>query len=265
MYQFDYHAPSSLQEARALFEAADDPQYLAGGMTLLPTMKQRLAAPSSLIDLGGIEALREITVDADGVRVGALVRHDQIARHTEILASLPVVAQLAGLIGDAQVRNRGTLGGSLANNDPAADYPAAALGLGATITTDRRSITAEDFFQGMFSTALEEGEILTEVTFPRPDRASYRKFPNPASRYAMVGVLVAQIGTSIRVAVTGAAAGVFRLTEYEQALGESLTPRALESIEVDSSEYNEDLHADAEYRANLVKVMAQRAVEDIVS
>lgn len=264
MYEFDYHTPQTLADARSLLSGRDDPKLLAGGQTLLPTMKQRLAAPSDLIDLRKIADLAGIARDGDKLRIGAMTRHAAVADSEVVKQAIPALARLAGGIGDPLVRHRGTLGGSIANNDPSADYPAACLGLGATIVTDRREIAADDFFLGMFETALEEDEIITAVAFPVPQKAGYAKFPNPASRYAMVGVFVAQTGGAVRVAVTGAAPGVFRVGEMEAALASDFSAQAIADIAVPSEGLLEDLHGSAEYRANLVTVMAKRAVQSVL-
>ncbi|MEQ8858672.1 MAG: xanthine dehydrogenase family protein subunit M [Pseudomonadales bacterium] len=265
MYPFKYHRPATLDEARALFQGVDDGIYIAGGQTLIPTMKQRLAAPSDVIDLAGLADLSGIEVAADVVRVGAFSRHAEVAGHPGIRSTLPVLAELADCIGDGQVRNRGTLGGSVANSDPAADYPAAVIGLGATVHTQDRSIAADDYFIDLFETALSPGEIITRIDFPVPDRAAYRKFPNPASRYAVVGVLVADFGGSIRVGITGAGPCAFRSTAMEQALSAKLDPAALDQVEVPDAGFNSDLFASADYRAHLVRVMAGRAVADLLA
>jgi len=259
MYPFAYHKPSTLSEAADLYSSADDPQWLAGGMTLLPTLKLRLAAPSDLIDLAQIEDLKGIELRDGKLVVGAMTLHDQVARSNVVQENIPALAVLAGGIGDAQVRNRGTIGGSVSNSDPAADYPAAVLGLNSTVETTRRTHAADEFFTAMFETALEPGELLTRVSFPIPDRAGYIKFPNPASRYAIVGVMVAQTGSDVRVAVTGAGANAYRVPEMEQALAADFSPDALLGITVSDENLNEDMHASAEYRAHLVNVMARRA------
>ncbi len=264
MYQYNYHKPTDLNEAVAIFKAADDPMYLSGGMTLIPTMKQRLAAPTDLIDLSGIDDMNGIQVNTDSVQVGAFTRHNQVHGSAEIRAALPVLAQLAGEIGDNQVRNRGTIGGSVANSDPAADYPSAVIGLGATVVTQQRSIAGDEFFKDLFETALEPGEIITRIDFPVPTRAAYRKFPNPASRYAVVGVLIADFAGTIRVGVTGAGPCAFRASGIEQVLNQNLRPEALDGVEVPDAGFNNDLHASAEYRAHLVKVMAKRALADLL-
>lgn len=259
MYKFDYHRPASLSDAAKLFSGASDPKFMSGGQTLIPTLKQRLAQPTALIDLGGI-AMSGIKVAGGTVTIGAGTKHFDVASSAEVKSTIPALAHLASHIGDPAVRHMGTLGGSIANNDPAADYPAAVLGLGATIKTTSRTINADDFFTGMFETALEEGEILTEVAFPVPEKAAYMKFPNPASRYAMVGVFVAKTKAGVRVAVTGAASSVFRESAMEAALTKSFTPDAVASIKVSPGNLNSDLHGTAEYRAHLVTVMAKRAV-----
>jgi len=247
-------------DAVSALEFAEDGRLLAGGMTLLPAMKLRLAEPSDLIDLDRIHELRGIEADARGVRIGAMTTHADVAASREVRETIPALADLAGSIGDPQVRNRGTLGGSIANADPAAEYPAAVLGLAATVHTNQREISADDFFTGFFETALDEGEIITAVTFPQPERAAYVKFANPASRYAIVGVMVVQTRGGVRVAVTGAGASVFRVAEMEDALANDFSPGALEGIVVAADGLNEDLNASAEYRAHLVGVIAKRAV-----
>jgi len=265
MQAFDYHRPSSLAAAVALRAGAADGTYLAGGMTLLPTLKQRLAAPSDVIDLGGLPDLSGITESSGALTIGAMTRHAAVAESDVVLKAIPALARLASLIGDAQVRNRGTIGGSLANSDPAADYPAAAIALGATIVTDRRSIAADDYFKDLFVTALEPGELIRQVSFPIPNRAAYRKFPNPASRYAVVGVFVADVGGQVRVGVTGAGPCAFRATTLEQALAAKLDPSAIGGVAIDHSRFNSDLHASAEYRGALVRAMAKRAVADLLA
>ncbi len=260
MYQFNYLRPKSLDEARKLFESNGDAKFIAGGQTLIPTLKQRLAQPTALIDLGAIGGLAGIKVAGGAVVIGAGAKHNDVATSADVLKAIPALAHLASHIGDPAVRHLGTLGGSIANNDPAADYPAAVLGLGAEIKTTSRTIKADDFFTGMFETALEDGEIITEITFPVPEKAAYMKFPNPASRYAMVGVFVAKTKGGVRVAVTGAASSVFRERTMEAALAKSFTPDAVANIKVAAGNLNSDLHGTAEYRAHLVTVMAKRAV-----
>lgn len=260
MYTFEYHRPASIDEASKLLTGKDDPKLVAGGMTLLPTLKQRLAQPSDLIDLAAVPGLAGIKVEGGTVTIGAMTTHATVQFSKEVASAIPVLADLAGGIGDPAVRNRGTIGGSISNNDPAADYPAAVLGLGATVTTSKRKIAGDDFFTGMFETALEAGEIVTAVSFPKPEKAAYIKFPNPASRYAVVGVLVAKTAGGVRVAVTGAGPCVFRWTAAEQALSKKFDASALEGLTVDAGDLNADIHASAEYRAHLVGVMAKRAV-----
>jgi carbon-monoxide dehydrogenase medium subunit len=260
MYPLRYHRPATLAEAISLFAA--DARFLSGGQTLIPMLKQRLASPSDLIDISGLAELKGVTVDEHAVTIGATTTHAEVAHSQAVRAAIPALAALARSIGDPAVRHLGTLGGSLANNDPAADYPAAALALAATIYTDRRSIPADDFFQGLFATALEEDEIITRVVFPVPPWAGYRKFRNPASRYAMPGVFVARADDdAIRVAVTGAGNnGVFRATAIEDALAASWTPAAVEAAAVPEEDLLSDIHAGPAFRANLVRVMAKRAL-----
>lgn len=260
MYEFNYHRPSSLDEAKKILGDNDEAKLLAGGMTLLPTMKMRLASPSDLVDLSNIEGLKEIKDTGDAIEIGAMVCHAEVAASDVVRAAIPALSDLADTVGDAQVRNRGTLGGSVANSDPAADYPAAVLGLNAVVKTDRREIAADDYFKALFETALEAGEIVVSVRFPKPKRAAYAKFPNPASGYAVVGVMVAEASDGIRVAVTGAAACAFRATAMEDALSKNFSAAALDGIAVDAADFNSDLHASSEYRAHLVGVMAKRAV-----
>jgi len=266
MYAFEYHRPTSVTEAASLAGQAEDAKFLAGGHTLLPTMKMRLAAPANLIDLGQITELHGIERSADRLGIGAMTRHAEVANSDEVRAAIPALAELAELIGDPHVRNRGTIGGSVANNDPSADYPAACLALNATIVTDKRQIAADDFFQGIFTTALDEGEIITKILFPIPSQAAYAKFRHPASRYALVGVFVARHANGVRVAVTGAGSnGVFRVPEMEEALSRNFAPEALDGLSVSPDEMNSDIHADAAYRAHLVGVMARRAVQTAAS
>lgn len=261
MHSTTYHKASSASEAASLLSGAEDGTLLAGGQTLLPTMKQRLAAPSDLVDISGVADMRGITVSGSTVTIGAMTTHAEVAASAELRAVCPSLCDLAAHIGDPAVRNRGTLGGSVANNDPAADYPAAMLALGAVIKTDKREIAADDFFQGMFATDLDEGEIITSVSFEAPSKGAYAKFPNPASRYAMCGVYVAQGADGVRVAVTGAGSdGVFRASDMEAALASNFSADALEGISVNADDMLSDIHGDGAYRANLVKVMAKRAV-----
>ncbi len=265
MYEFNYHRPTSLDEARKILGDNDEAKLLAGGMTLLPTMKMRLASPSDLVDLSNIEGLADISDSGDAIEIGAMVCHADVAASDVVRAAIPALSDLADSIGDAQVRNRGTIGGSVANSDPASDYPAAVLGLNAIVKTDRREISADDYFKALFETALEPGEIVISVRFARPKRAAYSKFPNPASRYAIVGVMVAETTEGIRVAVTGAAGCAYRATAMEDALNRDFSAGALEGIAVDAKDLLSDLHASAEYRAHLVGVMARRAVRQLIA
>jgi carbon-monoxide dehydrogenase medium subunit len=260
MKSFAYHRPSTAQEAARLAGAHLDGQFLAGGQSLLAAMKLRLAQPSDLIDLTRLDTLRGIRVDSQAVTIGALTTHAGVAASAELRRALPAIAELAEGIGDRQVRNRGTLGGSLANNDPAACYPAGVLGTGATIQTDRRVIAADDFFVSLYETKLEPGELITAVTFPFQQNAAYAKFRQPASHFAMAAVFVGRTEGGVRVAVTGAGPGVFRVAAMEQALARDFSPAALEGIAVDADGLNTDLHASAEYRAHLIGVLAKRAV-----
>ncbi|HEX2527719.1 MAG TPA: xanthine dehydrogenase family protein subunit M [Geminicoccus sp.] len=260
MYAFGYHRPGSVADAVKLLADNPDAKLLAGGQTFIPTLKQRLAQPSDVIDLGGIPDLQTIRAEGDRLVIGAMVKHAAVAKDSTVRSMIPALAAMAGDIGDVQVRNRGTIGGSVSNNDPAADYPGAVVALGATVTTDRRTIAGEDFFTGMFETALEEGEILTSIAFPKPIAAAYEKFRNPASRYAMVGVFVAKLPSGVRVAVTGAGPCVFRLPDFEAALASNFSASAIENLTVDASGLNSDIHASADYRAHLVKVVAKRAL-----
>ena len=262
MYAFNYHAPKTVRQAATLLAKNEDGKVLAGGQTLLPTMKQRLASPSALIDLNHAEGMSGIEQKGRNIVIGAMTRHADVATSAVVKNALPALAALAGGIGDPAVRNRGTIGGSIANNDPAADYPSAVLALGATIVTNKRKIAADDFFKGMFATALEEGEIIVKVSFPIPSKAAYEKFPNPASRYALVGVFVAKKGADVRVAVTGAGSnGVFRSKECEAALAARFNAKSLDGVKVSASGLNADMHASADYRAHLIPVMAKRAVD----
>ena len=263
MYEFNYHRPTSLEDVSEILAANDEAKILAGGMTLLPTMKMRLAQPSDLVDLSAIDGLSDINDTGDAIEIGAMVRHADVAGSDIVQNAIPALAELANSIGDAQVRNRGTLGGSIANSDPASDYPAAVLGLDAVIKTNKREIAADDYFKGLFETALEPNELVVSVKFPKPKKAAYAKFPNPASRYAVVGVMVAETDSGLRVAVTGAGACAYRATEIEAALGKSFSTDALAGISMDAADLNDDLHASSEYRAHLIGVMAGRAVSTL--
>jgi aerobic carbon-monoxide dehydrogenase medium subunit len=261
MYSVNYHRAATVADAAKMIESGDA-KLLSGGMTLIPAMKTRLAAPSDLVDLARIKELQGITVAGTTVTIGAGTTHYQVANDQALKKACPAFSHLASLIGDPAVRYKGTIGGSIANNDPAADYPAALLALGATIVTNTREIAAEAFFTGLFETALNEGEIVTAVRFTAPAKAAYEKFRNPASRYAIVGVFVAQGNDGVRVAVTGAGDnGVFRAKEIEAALAGNLDTAALQGVTVPSDNLMSDIHASADYRANLITVMAKRAVK----
>ncbi len=260
MYEFHYKRAASVEDAARAMTADPDAKLLAGGQSLVASMKLRLSKPSVLVDLGRLDALRAISVESAAVVIGAMATHAQVAASLEVKQAIPALALLAADIGDRQVRNMGTIGGSIALSDPAADYPAACLGLGATIRTHTRSIAADDFFLGMYETALQANEIITAVSFPVPKRAAYMKFRNQASRFALVGVFVAETAQGPRVAVTGAGPCAFRVTEMEHALAKNFTPEAVARVQVAADPLNTDLHADASYRAHLITVMAQRAV-----
>src|SRR6478609_1427352 len=261
MHAFEYHRPSSSKDAVALAGKKAEGRYLAGGQSLVQAMKLRLSSPSDLIDLGTIKELSGIKVSGSSVEIGAMTRHADVAGSAEIKKAIPSLVAMAALIGDRQVRHMGTIGGSIANSDPAADYPAAVLALNATITTNKRKIAADQYFKGLYETALEPGELITSVTFQVPKRGAYMKFRNPASRFALVGVYVADFGGTVRVGVTGAGASAFRQTEMEKALSSKFAPEAVASIKVKPDGLNNDLHASPEYRAHLITVMAKRAVE----
>jgi carbon-monoxide dehydrogenase medium subunit len=260
MHAFEYHRPASTKDALSLGKK-EEAKYLAGGQSLVQAMKLRLSSPTDLIDLGSLKELSFVKASASGVEIGAMTRHADVAGSKDVQKAIPALAALAGIIGDRQVRHLGTLGGSLANSDPAADYPAAVLGLGATITTNKRKIEADKFFKSLYETALEPGELITSVAFPAPKRAAYMKFKNPASRFAIVGVFVADFGGQVRVAVTGAGPCAFRQADMEKALAAKFAPDAVANIKVKPDGLNNDLHASPEYRAHLITVMAKRAVE----
>jgi len=262
MYETKYHRASTTDEAISILGSADDGKFVAGGQTLIPTMKQRLAAPSDLIDLCAIDSMKGINVDGNQVTIGACTTHAEVASNIELKAACSALCDLAATIGDPAVRHRGTIGGSIANNDPAADYPAAMMALNAQIVTNKRTIDTDDFFTGMFETALDDDEIITAVTFPAPSKAAYCKFPNPASRYAMAGVFVAKLKNGMaRVGVTGAGSdGVFRHEGMEAALTADWSSDAIAGESVDADNMLSDIHGDGAYRANLVKVMAGRAI-----
>ena len=265
MHTFSYVKATSLKHAGELLAANADAKLLAGGMTLIPTMKARLAQPSHLIDIAGIAELSGIEAKDGKLSIGAATKHVDVSRSAVVKKAIPALAYLASQIGDPQVRNRGTIGGSVANNDPAADYPAAVLALDAAVVTNKREIAAGDYFQGMFATALEEGEIIVSIKFNIPKRAAYEKFPHPASGYAMAGVFVAEGAKGLRVAVTGAASGVFRWEAAEKALAKKMSVDALEGVELATDDMNEDIHATREYRANLARVMTKRALQKLLA
>ena len=262
MHAFHYHRPSSTKDALALVGKNDEARYLAGGQSLVQAMKLRLSSPTDLIDLSSLKELSFIKASGSAVEIGAMTRHADVASSAEVRKTVPSLAALAEMIGDRQVRHMGTIGGSLANNDPAADYPAAVLALNATITTNNRKIEADKYFKGLYETALEPGELITSVSFQVPKRGAYMKFRNPASRFALVGVYVADFGGGkVRVGVTGAGPSAFRQTEMEKALSAKFAPEAVANIKVKADGLNNDLHASPEYRAHLITVMAKRAVE----
>ena len=261
MYAFTYHRPTTVRQAVNLLAKNSEAKLLAGGHSLLPVMKLRLASPSALIDMGRIEGLSGIELKGRSLVIGAMTRHMDVATSQVVKDALPVLAEVAGMIGDPAVRHRGTLGGALAHNDPNADYPAAVLGLGATIITSKRRIPADEFFKGMFETALASDEIITKVSFPLAKKAAYQKFKQPASGFALVGVFVSKRGSDIRVVVTGAgASGVFRVKAFEEALKKRFSPKSIEGMTIPSAGLNSDIHGSAEYRAHLVSVLARRAL-----
>lgn len=260
MYDFTYTKPSSVAEAAKVLTADPDAKFISGGQTLLPALKHRLNRPTTVVDLTGIAEMRGIRREGNTLVIGAMMKHAEVASSAEVKAAIPALAEMAGSIGDNQVRNRGTLGGSVANNDPAADYPAAVLGLGATLVTSKREIPADEFFLGMFTTALETDELLVAVKFPIPEKAGYAKMRNPASRYVMAGAFVSKGPMGIRVAINGAGPCVFRQAEMESALAGAWSAEAVGGVKQDPDGMNGDIHGSAEYRAHLVTVMAKRAV-----
>jgi carbon-monoxide dehydrogenase medium subunit len=265
MYAFTFHRPQTVRQAAGMLTKNEDAKLLAGGQTLLPTMKLRLAGPPQIIDMTLIEGMSGIEESGRSLTIGAMTRHHEVNSSPVVQQAAPVLAKLAGMIGDPAVRHRGTIGGSVANNDPNADYPAACLGLGATIITNKRRVKADDFFTGMFSTVLEPTEIITKISFPIPKKAAYQKFRNQASRFALVGVFVAKRGSEIRVAVTGAGSnGVFRVASFEEALKKRFSPKSLEGLTIPAAGMNADIHGSAEYRAHLVGVLARRAVAEAI-
>jgi carbon-monoxide dehydrogenase medium subunit len=265
MYAFTFHRPQTVRQAAGILAKNEDAKLLAGGQTLLPTMKLRLAGPPQIIDMTLIEGLSGIEMSGRSLTIGAMTTHNEVNTSPVVQQAAPVLAKLAGMVGDPAVRHRGTIGGSVANNDPNADYPAACLGLGATIVTNKRRVKADEFFTGMFSTVLEPTEIITKVIFPLPKKAAYQKFRNQASRFALVGVFVSKRGSDIRVAVTGAGSnGVFRVKSFEEALKKRFSPKSLEGLTIPADGMNSDIHGSAEYRAHLVGVLARRAVAEAI-
>jgi carbon-monoxide dehydrogenase medium subunit len=261
MYNFTVERPTSLRQAASLLTKSEDAKLLAGGQTLIPVLKQRLANPGTIIDLSLVEDLTGIELKGRSITIGAMTRHVEVMNSPEVQENLPVLAKVASVVGDPHVRHMGTMGGSIANNDPNADYPAACLGLGAVIVTNKRKVDADEFFTGMFETALEADEIITKITFPLIKKAAYEKFRNPASRFALVGVFVAKRPSDVRVAVTGAGSnGVFRVTAFEEALSKRFGAKSLEGLTVPAQGLNSDIHGSAEYRAHLIGVLARRAV-----
>ncbi len=260
MYDFEYQRATSIDDAAAKYSAAEDARFLAGGMTLIPVLKQRLDQPSDVVDLGDLDDMRGISEEGGAIVIKAMTTHHAVNTSDLVNSKIPALAYLAGTIGDQMVRNRGTIGGSLANNDPAASYPSAVLALNATIKTNSREIAADDFFTGMFDTALDEGEMILSVSFPIPEDAGYKHFPNPASRFPIVGSFVAKSSDGVRVAITGAGPCAFRVTEFEEALKGGFNPGAIRDIKVSDDGLNTDIHASAEYRAHLINVMTRRAM-----
>jgi carbon-monoxide dehydrogenase medium subunit len=260
-YPTEYKRPASLDEATRMLAENPDARPVAGGQSLIAAMKLRLSAPTALVDLNALDGLSSIEIHADRVVLGAMTRHAVVARSADVAHAIPALAALAAGIGDRQVRNMGTMGGSVANNDPAADYPSAVLALDSTVTTTSRNIASDDFFLGLYETALEPGELITSIAFRIPSRAAYIKFKNPASRFATVGLFLADFGSSVRLVITGAGAGVFRTTEMERALEKNFEPRALDDLHVPAERLNSDIHASAEYRSHLISALAKRAVQ----
>ena len=263
MYEFQYHKPSSIDEVKEIISSLDDPKIMAGGMTLIPTMKQRLAAPSDIIDLSEIKELRGISKKDNNLIIGSMTTHYEVHNSELVNQEIPSLAYLAGLIGDPMVRHRGTIGGSIANSDPSADYPSSVISLGAKIITDKREIDADNFFVDLFETALEENELILSISFPIPKKSAYEKFPQPASRYALVGVFVSDTDKGIRVGVTGAGPCAFRVPEMEKELTNNFSEESIKNVNLNIDVLNSDIHASSEYRAHLVKVMAKRAIKKI--
>ena len=260
MYDFEYKRAATNTDATDLYSESEDPRFLAGGMTLIPVLKQRLDQPTNLIDLADISELKGITLEGNNIIIKAMTTHHAVSASEIILDKIPALAHLASTIGDQMVRNRGTIGGSLANSDPAASYPSAVLSLNATVKTDKREIAADDFFTGMFDTALDDGELIIAVSFPIPEKAGYMHFPNPASRYPIVGSFVSKSANIVRVAITGAGPCAYRIPEFEAALSSNFAPEAIKDIKVSDDGLNSDIHASAEYRAHLINVMTRRAI-----
>tara|TARA_Y100000590_G_scaffold470471_1_gene665453 strand:+ start:9487 stop:10287 length:801 start_codon:yes stop_codon:yes gene_type:complete len=263
MYDFKYHKVSSLDQAIELLSSCTDPKIIAGGHTLIPTLKQRLSRPSDIIDITAIEGMRSIQTKDNKIIIGSLATHNHISQSSEVASLIPGLSYLASNIGDPQVRHKGTLGGSVANADPAADYPAAIIALNATINTIDSKYQSDDFFLDMFTTSLSPNDIIQNIEFNIPIASTYRKFKNPSSGYAMAGVFIAKFNDSIRVAVTGAASHAFRLTDLEEALDKNLSLDVLNNFEIDSSDFNDDIHASAKYRGNLIRVLLEEAINDI--
>jgi carbon-monoxide dehydrogenase medium subunit len=260
MYDFEYQRASSVADAAAKYKVAEDARFLAGGMTLIPVLKQRLDQPSTIVDLGELNDMQGISEESGAIVVNAMTTHHAVHTSELVTSKIPALAHLAGTIGDHMIRNRGTIGGSLANSDPAASYPSAVLALNATIKTDSREIAADHFFTGMFDTALNDGELILSVSFPIPEEAGYKHFPNPASRYPIVGSFVVKNTNGVRVAITGAGPCAFRVTEFEEALVKNYSPDAIRGIKISDDGLNTDIHASAEYRAHLINVMTRRAI-----
>ena len=260
MHPFELHKATSAAQAASLLSGKPDGRFLAGGQSLIAAMKLRLNAPTDLVDLSGVADLKGIRSDGKTLTIGAMSTHAEVASSADVAKAIPALVTLAGGIGDRQVRNVGTMGGSVANNDPAADYPAGVLGLNATVNTNKRAIPADQFFRGLYETTLEAGELITSISFPIPQKAAYMKFKNPASRFAIIGVMVAQTAGGPRVAVTGGGSGVFRVADMEKALAANWSADALANVKVPASGLSSDIHASAEYRAHLIGVMTRRAV-----
>ena len=261
MYDFNYLRASTMEDAASKHADSNDARFLAGGMTLIPVLKQRLDQPSDIIDLKDVEDMAGIHEENQCIVIKAMTTHHAVNKSTLVAEKIPALSHLAGTIGDQMVRNKGTIGGSLANNDPSASYPSAVLALNATIKTNDREIPADDFFVGMFETALKEGELILSVSFPIPEESGYKHFPNPASRYPIVGSFVSRLSSGVRVAITGAGPCVFRVNEFEVALTREYSPNSIKDIKISNDGLSNDIHASAEYRAHLVNVMTRRAID----